>query len=200
MAGETVGPERAHISFDELGAAIATYDQAFYAHNSALFTNKAYDDEGFATLSGQDLADWKQKFPRVDDEEIARLQEALEEVEEELISTLGLESPDVIPALREAYHNEEVRRNLERDLGPKETDPWRHAITIESSSLEPRDMITGAIAMAKLTDETYTMHGGVIQSMTYNYAYATAGPAHEVDDVLAKFSEQGLDLTAAAAA
>lgn len=206
MKREMAAPERDHISFEALGEAIAAYEEAFYAHNAACFVNQAYDEEGFATISGQDLEDWKKEFPRVADEEVARLEDAATAAEEQLIDTLGLESPDIIPALCETYGNEKNRQRLEGSFRklvekgkvkdrPREGDLGRHAIAIASQGRDPQDMIAGTIAMAELTGKTYVMYGGVRPGTTYYYAYANVGPDQAVDDVIREFAERGLALT-----
>lgn len=185
------------ISFDELGTAIDLYGEADGALNSALFINQVHDDPDFSTISGEELEKWKQEFPRIDDEEVARLRDEFEIAEEKFLSDVGLESIDVIPALMRAYQDEVHRRKLQTDLGADSLDPQRTAISVEDFYIRPRDKIMGTVIMANLTDETYRMHAGIKSGAAYGYMYATVEPVHEVDDVIAQFSERGLEVAAA---
>ena len=197
MAGETANPEQARFSFEELGKIIETYEDADLEHNGACFVNQVYDEPGFSTLTGQELEDWKHEFPRIDDEEIARLERELETAEMQLINTLGLASAEILPGLCESYHNECNRRQLEASLGPDIHDPWMSAITIDSLRLNPADMIAGGIAMSKLTGQAYIMHGGIRAGGTYNYMCVEASPESSTDEIVAQFEARGLDLASA---
>jgi hypothetical protein len=197
MAGETAKPEQVRFSFEELGKIIEAYEDADYEHNGACFVNQVYDEPGFSTLTGQELEDWKHKFPRIDDEEVARLECELEAAEAQLISTLGLASAEIIPGLCESYHNECSRRQLEVSLGQDKHDPWISAITIDSLGLHPADMIAGAIAMSTLTGQAYIMHGGIRADGAYNYMCVEVGPESSTDEIVAQFEARGLDLASA---
>jgi len=195
MSGESMKPETRYMSFEELGSAIAVYEAAELQHLLATTTNRIHDDEDYGTISGQDREDWKQKHPRFDDDEATRRQQEHEAAKQHLVSTLGLESEDIIPALRVAYHDEQVRQKLQDACGENPASPWRTAITALPGNREACDMIAGAVTMARLTGESYTVHSGIIRGGTYEYAYADVEPVHEVDDVVAQFLEQGLDVT-----
>ncbi len=190
MTGETA--PTTHLSFEELGTAIETYNESGNAYSEACFINIIYDEEG-STLTGQDLEDWKQEFPRVDDEELARLKQEQQDAEAQFMETLGLESSDVIPALLEAYANEKIRRKQENELGSEGTKPYTTAITVSSAnpSIEPRDMIAGVLCMSKLTHATYVMHAGQMIGKTYAYVTVAVEPSHETDDIVTRFKEKG---------
>ncbi|HET7060105.1 MAG TPA: hypothetical protein VFH99_02195 [Candidatus Saccharimonadales bacterium] len=188
MKGETVNPEIGRMSFDELGAVIAEYEFAEEPYNQALFVNRGHDDPDFPTISGQDLADWKKEFPRVDDTIVAQLKENHQAAQERIVESLGLEDAEVVPGLVYAFNQEKNRQNIEQDDNMPD-GLWK-GLVISSSPFahEPLGYLQGIITMAKLTGRSYTVSTG------FNNGYEEVSPTDSIEDILPKLQELGLVL------
>jgi hypothetical protein len=191
MTGEIESRERGVISFDELGVAMDEYEAAAEPYWDSLFINLVYYDESTSNLRGQDLADWKGRFPNVDDNTLARQEEEYRRAQDRLVEILGLESVEVIPDLKHAFQ-EEYRRQRNDEAGHGPEGWWKGLVVVEGPFVHPPEaFVRGIIVMARLTGQSYTAHAG------RNIGYTEIGASDSVEEALAKLQELGLELPAA---
>lgn len=173
MSGKNTYPEMAHLPFDGLNSTVTEYTTAAQPYWTATYVNGVHDEEGFATISGQDLTDWRQRFPRNNDDTMAQLETQYNEARARLAQTLALESADLIDSLVAACMAQAVKRDME----PK---PWWPGLVVPGGKTHGW-FAEGVLTMAKLTGEPYKIHNKDIDS-----GYYVVSPTDSLSDI---FSE-----------
>jgi hypothetical protein len=186
-----MSPEAGRFSFDELGSMISAYEAAAEPYGNELYVRAVYFNMPRPTTGGQRLAEWKQQFPLADARTMANLEIDYDNAREELVGKLGLESTDSIRGLARAFRDEQRRRNQQEEQAKL---PEYYNALYHWGHSEPSEFIGDVITMAKITGGTYRVRESMIMHNTHYYAFAKVGPTHELEDVLAEFREQGMEI------
>ena len=68
MSSEIYQEQQVRLTFEELSNVLEEYKEETLPYLTAIDINKVHDIPGYTTIIGQELANWKSKHPRIDDE------------------------------------------------------------------------------------------------------------------------------------